>query len=265
MHQDTNKDLGQHWLNDWEVLNSIVTLAAISPDDTLLEIGPGLGSLTRLLVEKAGQVVAVEFDQSLIAGLVKQFGDNEKVTIVNEDIRRFDLTTLPTNYKCVANIPYYLTSFLIRLISQSPNPPSIATLLVQQEVAERLAAREGQMSILGVIAQTYWSISLGPIVNAELFTPPPKVNSQVIKLVRREKPLFPNGLEKEYIQLIKIGFSQKRKTLLNSLSAGLRLDKVTIRQHMLKVKLDLGVRAQELNLDQWSKLTAQIFINIDNK
>jgi 16S rRNA (adenine1518-N6/adenine1519-N6)-dimethyltransferase len=260
-----NKDLGQHWLNDMAVLESIIQLADTNQEDAILEIGPGLGSLTELLTKNAGKVVAVEFDQSLIAGLEQRFSSNDKITIINEDIRRFDLTSLPTGYKCVANIPYYLTSFLVRLISQSSNPPFLAVLLVQQEVAERLAAKEGQMSILAVIAQTYWLTSLGPLVNAELFTPPPKVNSQVIKLVRRKQPLLPTGLEKEYIQLVKIGFSQKRKTLLNSLSGGLHLDKLTVRRYIASTKLDLSVRAQELSLDQWGQLTEAIFRNKDNK
>lgn len=260
-----NKELGQHWLNDTEVLKAIVNLADINSTDTLLEIGPGMGSLTELLIKKAAKVVAVEFDQNLIPWLEQRFINNSKLKITNEDIRRYDLTALPVNYKCVANIPYYLTSYLIRLICQSSNPPLLAVLLIQQEVAQRLVAEQGQMSILAVITQTYWLTYLGPVVAAELFTPPPRVNSQVIKLVRREKALFPKGLEKEYIQLVKIGFSQKRKTLLNSLSGGLHLDKESLRQLLAKTKLDPGVRPQELDIAAWNRLTQELFRNKNNK
>ena len=144
------KDLGQHWLTDRETLKSIVELAQLAEDELVLEIGPGLGDLTEVLLDSTNNVIAVEFDESLISGLKQRF-NGSTVLIENKDIRRFNLTKLPKGYKVVANIPYYLTSYLIRLLSQSPNPPSLAVLLIQQEVAERLAAKPGQMSIIGTI------------------------------------------------------------------------------------------------------------------
>jgi len=260
-----NKDLGQHWLNDRASLEMIIDLADLSLNDTVLEIGPGQGSLTELLVKKAARVVAVEVDSSLIIDLKKRFINEPHLEIVSQDIRHYDLTQLPADYKCVANIPYYLTSYLIRLLSQSLNPASSAVLLVQREVAERLTAQPGQMSVLAIMAQVYWQVELGPIIRAELFSPAPKVDSRIIKLVRRPHTLMPLGLEKEFMWLVKIGFSQKRKTLLNSLSAGLRIDKELARSYLSSIGLDAAIRAQALDIVSWQELSQLIFGNEHNK
>lgn len=255
------KELGQHWLNDQTSLDSIVQFADLNLSDTVLEIGPGQGSLTNLLAKNVARVVAVEVDDLLIDRLKSRFSNQSKVEIVSQDIRNYNLSLLPPNYKCVANIPYYLTSYLIRLLSQSTNQAKVVVLLVQREVAERITAKPGKMSILAVMAQAYWLVELGPIIRAELFNPPPKVDSRIIKMIRRDASLTPQGLEKEFMQIVKVGFSQKRKTLLNSLSAGLNKDKLTIRTILTKVGLNSNIRAQSLSLDEWNKLTIEIFKN----
>jgi len=247
------KSLGQHWLDDPESLHAMLAAADVQPEDTVLEVGPGLGSLTKLLVESADQVVAVEFDEALATGLSERVkADNFRV--VHQDILRFDLTTLPPDYKVVANIPYYLTSKLVRVLSESPNPPLIAALLIQKEVAERLAAKPGQLSILGVTAQCFWEVSLGMSVPAELFTPAPRVDSQIAVLQRRPAPLYPDVDTKQIFRIVKAGFGEKRKTLLNSLSAGLHLDKATVRDWLDSAGIDPQLRAQNLSLDDWHKL-----------
>lgn len=247
------KSLGQHWLTDEMSLHSMLLAADVQPEDTVLEIGPGLGPLTALLVDSANQVVAVEFDADLARGLAARVpADNLRV--VQQDILRFDLTTLPPEYKVVANIPYYLTSKLVRILSESANPPSVAALLVQKEVAERLAAKPGQLSILGVTSQYYWEVSLDEVVPAELFTPPPKVDSQIVVLRRRDTPLFPDVDTREYFRIVKAGFGEKRKTLLNSLSAGLHLDKETVKSWLEAAGINPGLRAQALSLEDWHKL-----------
>lgn len=247
------KDLGQHWLTDKDTLKSIVDLAEISEDEVVLEIGPGLGDLTEILLDSTNNVIAVEFDESLIEGLRQKF-KNTTLQIENEDIRKFNLTRLPKGYKVVANIPYYLTSYLIRLLSQSSNPPDVAVLLIQQEVAERLAAKPGQLSVIGIMAQIYWDIEIGPIVPPTMFTPPPKVNSQVIRLTRKAKTDIPNLFERDFFRLVKIGFSQRRKTLNNNLSAGLHISKDEARKLTDSVGLKPGVRAQELTIVDWKNL-----------
>ena len=252
------KTLGQHWLNDRAVLESICALAQVNEGDTVLEIGPGLGSLTELLIEYAGKVVAVELDSKLISRLQDRFKNEAKLTVENQDIRNFNLGSLPKEYKVVANIPYYLSSYLIRLLSESLNPPRSAVLLVQKEVAQRLAAMPGKLSLLGVIAQTYWQVELGSIVGAAMFTPPPKVDSQLVKLSRRDTPLYPSGLEKEYLSIVKAGFSQKRKTLVNNLSQRLHISKLDAKHLIEPLGLNELARAQELSISQWAELTLNI-------
>jgi 16S rRNA (adenine1518-N6/adenine1519-N6)-dimethyltransferase len=247
------KSLGQHWLTDEISLQAMLLAADVQPEDMVLEIGPGLGPLTALLVGAASSVTAVEFDEELARGLAKRVpADNLRV--VRSDILRFDLTALPPDYKVVANIPYYLTSKLVRVLSESSNPPLVAALLVQKEVAERLAAKPGQLSILGVTSQYYFEVSLGPVVKAELFTPPPKVDSQIVVLKRRTEPLFDDVDTRDFFRLVKAGFGEKRKTLLNSLSAGLHLEKSAVKTWLDSAGVNPQLRAQNLSLDEWHDL-----------
>lgn len=247
------KSLGQHWLTDLDSLNAMCEAAQVSLTDTILEIGPGLGTLTELLVESAEQVVAVEFDEKLAKELPKRVpADNLKVT--TQDILQFDLTNMRPDYKVVANIPYYLTSKLIRTLSESTNRPICAAILVQKEVAQRVNAGPGSMSLLSVTAQFYWETSLDILVPARLFTPPPKVDSQILVLKRRDAPLFDDVDPKDFFRLVKAGFSNRRKTLHNSLSAGLHLPKQEISQLLESANLKPNSRPQELSLEQWHAL-----------
>ncbi len=247
------KSLGQHWLDDTASLEGICQAADIQPDDTILEIGPGPGSLTKLLVKKAGRVIAVEFDTNLAADLPSRVkADN--LEVIEQDILSFYLTSLPQDYKIVANIPYYLTSNLIRAISETPNPPASATILVQKEVAQRVAAEPGAMSILSVTAQFYWQVGLGQIVPAELFTPPPKVDSQVLLLNRRPELLFPDVDTKTFFRLVKAGFAQRRKTLLNSLSSGLHIDRDKVEDICQQANIEPARRPQTLSLKEWHQI-----------
>lgn len=246
----TKKSLGQHWLDDAASLQAMCDAAQVTSGDTVLEIGPGPGALTQLLVERAGHVTAVEFDERLANDLPKRVPVNN-LDVVQQDILSFDLTTMPAPYQVVANIPYYLTSNLIRVLSETPNPPERAAILIQKEVAERVAAEPGSMSILSVTAQIYWEVSLGTIVPAKFFTPPPKVDSQILILRRRTSPLFADLDLPVYFKIVKAGFSQKRKTLLNSLSGGLQLDKQSVRALCEQAGIDSGRRAQTLSLEDW--------------
>lgn len=247
------KSLGQHWLTDAESLQAICDSADLSSNDTVLEIGPGMGHLTNLLVKKVAQVIAVELDKELAEALPSQVAA-PNLQIVNQDILSFDLTSLPSNYKIVANIPYYLTSHLIRIISESANPPRLAVLLVQKEVAQRVCAEPGDMSLLSITAQFYWQTSLGRIINAKLFTPPPKVDSQILILESPTSDSFPDVDTKTYFRVVKAGFSGRRKTLLNSLSAGLRLPKAEVAGLLKLSEIDSGTRAQNLSLKDWYRV-----------
>jgi 16S rRNA (adenine1518-N6/adenine1519-N6)-dimethyltransferase len=254
------KSLGQHWLHDEDTLDAIADCANVQAGDAVLEVGPGLGTLTRRLLSRGAHVTAVEFDTDLARKLVKLQDEptDGSLEIVNEDILRFDLTQLEPGYKVVANIPYYLTSNLIRVMTESTNPFGTAAILIQKEVAERAAAKPGQMSLLSVSAQYYCEVSLGPVVPADLFTPPPKVDSQVLVLAYRNEPLYPDVDTKLFFRIVHAGFSQKRKTLENALCAGLAIPKEQARQFCEAAGVAPGNRAQALALDDWYKLYKEI-------
>lgn len=251
------KSLGQHWLTDFNALSAMCDAVDVKNGDTILEIGPGLGTLTELLVERADKVIAVEFDEQLAKDLPKRVPESN-LEVITQDILRFDFTSMTAGYKLVANIPYYLTSNLIRVISESSNPPLAAAILIQKEVAQRVAAKPGQMSLLSVTAQYYWEASLGIVMPAALFTPPPKVDSQILILKRRGTPLFDVIDEKQYFRLVKAGFSNRRKTLLNSLSGGLQLEKPAVAELLARAGVTPTARPQELSLQEWYAIyTAQ--------
>lgn len=250
---ETNKALGQHWLTDVAALKSIAEAADISDEDIVVEIGPGPGTLTQILVQRANQVVAVEFDAKLARELPRRVTANN-LTVVTQDILSFDFSSLPPHYKVVANIPYYLTSNLIRVLSETANPPQTAVMLIQKEVAERVTAQPGSLSLLSVTAQFYWQVSLGALVPSELFTPPPKVDSQVLIMKFQTEPLFPDVDPKAFFRLVKAGFGQRRKTLLNSLSGGLHLNKASVLQLCVTARINPQRRAQTLNLNEWNDL-----------
>jgi 16S rRNA (adenine1518-N6/adenine1519-N6)-dimethyltransferase len=247
------KSLGQHWLYDQASLQAMCVAADVKAGDVILEIGPGLGTLTELLVKQAKQVITVEFDEKLAAGLPRKV-PSDNLMVIQQDILSFDFTSLPAGYKIVANIPYYLTSHLIRVISETPNPPQTAVLLVQKEVAKRVAARPGDMSLLSVTAQFYWRVSVALEVPARLFTPPPKVDSQILVLERRTSPQFADVDTKDFFRMVKAGFSQRRKTLLNSLSGGLHRSRDEVQAICSAGSLDPGRRAQTLSLEEWHVL-----------
>jgi 16S rRNA (adenine1518-N6/adenine1519-N6)-dimethyltransferase len=253
-----NKSLGQHWLTDFSSLSAMCDAVSVQDGDVVLEVGPGLGSLTELLVERADRVIAVEFDKKLAAELPRRVPESN-LEVVSQDILSFDLTNLPNYYKLVANIPYYLTSNLIRVLSESSNPPVAAAILIQKEVAERVAAKPGDMSLLSITAQYYWETSLGIVMPARLFTPPPKVDSQILILNRRPTPLFPDVEPKQFFRLVKAGFSNRRKTLHNSLSGGLQLDKPTVLELLTAAGIKPTSRPQELSLEKWHDLYVTVY------
>lgn len=259
MATQPKKELGQHWLHDAASLNAMIEMAEVSAEDNVLEIGPGLGTLTAHILAAGARLQAVEYDRDLYVKLGNQaeklFKQNVKrLELINQDILQFDLTSMPPDYKVVANIPYYLTSHLIRILSETSNQPQSITLLIQKEVAQRIAAGPGDMSMLTVTAQMYYEPALGPLVPAELFTPPPKIDSQIIHLQRRNQPLFTDLDPKLLFRVVKAGFSNRRKTLLNSLSAGLHITKDEARDLLDQSHINPGHRPQELDLDDWIKI-----------
>ena len=265
-----NKSLGQHWLRDREILDAIAFSAEIEDGDFVLEIGPGLGTLTSSLLKfagKKGQVLSVEFDENLAKKLPAQF-PGKNLEIINADFLDFDLSKLPKNYKVAANVPYYITSKIVEKLLTSKNKPSVSALLVQKEVAERMAAKAGELSILAIASQIYAEVSLDILVPREFFTPPPKVDSQVVVLKSREHNLIEifnskNSCEiseREFFRIIKAGFAAKRKKIAKSLSANLAISKERIAEILEKCEISPDLRAQDLEIEEWLKI-AKIFYN----
>jgi len=249
-----NKSLGQHWLHDRNVLSNIADQAELTSDDTVLEIGPGQGTLTSELLRRAGKVMAVEFDSELARKLPAQF-PGKNLEVLTDDILKFDLSKLPKNYKVVANIPYYITNKIVQMLMTAKNKPQLVVLLVQKEVAQRLAAKPGKMSILSVSAQVFAEVTLGEVVSAKLFTPSPKVDSQIVILRIRKTPIFAEIKETDFFRVVKAGFSSKRKKLRSSLAGGLKLPKDKIEDILGKAVISPNVRAESLTLDDWVRLT----------
>lgn len=250
-----DKNLGQHWLFDKTALRHIVELAKIKKGETVLEIGPGLGTLTHELLVAGAKVIAVELDESLAAELEDRFAE-KNFELRLESILKFDFGTMPKGYKIVANIPYYLTSHLLRLICESNNKPNCAVLLVQKEVAERVSAIPGEMSLLAVSVQTYARTSLGDIVPAKLFSPPPKVDSRVLILEFLHNTLV--GDTTKFFRVVKAGFSQARKKLRSSLAGGLQISPAEADELLQSAEIDPSRRAQTLSIEEWKKLSSLI-------
>lgn len=247
------KALGQHWLSDRPALESIADAADVGSGDTVLEIGPGLGTLTDILLEKGAGVTALEFDHELVSGLQKKYHGQDQIRIEEGDIREYDFAAMPSGYKIVANIPYYLTANLFRALIDTTHKPVAASLLVQKEVAERVAAKPGKLSFVAVALQLFYEVSLGELVPAYLFTPPPKVDSQVLILEQRSAPLFPDLDIEQFFTLVKAGFEQRRKKLKTSLLTGVSSG-VVVGDALESAEISPDARAQELSLAQWHKL-----------
>ena len=244
-----DKSLGQNFLVEPEVLQTIVDSAALTNEDTVLEIGPGLGFLTEQLSARAKRVVAIETDERMVSHLTKT---DSMVELRHEDILQSELSDL-TDFKVVANIPYYITSPIFRKILSLKDKPSSITALVQKEVAERICAAPGKMSVLALSIQYYAKPQLVRMVPADSFVPAPKVDSAVLHVEVYERPAF-EADEKKLFQLIKAGFGEKRKMLRNSLAGGLHLETDQVLGLLKEAKLPDTARAQELSLSDWEKL-----------
>jgi 16S rRNA (adenine1518-N6/adenine1519-N6)-dimethyltransferase len=276
-HLYTNKSLGQNFLVDNEALEKIVNAGEIKPTDTVLEIGPGMGVLTEKLAEKAGKVIAIELDKKLYELLVesrKLKVESGNLQIINANALDFDLSSLKAkSYKLIANIPYYITSKILEKFLIAENKPESIVLLVQKEVAERICAKPGDMSVLSISVQAFGEPEVVDIIKAESFFPAPKVDSAILKVKSIKWPHFAEATrgkkvesvgEKDFFRTVKIGFAARRKTLLNNLSAGFCVDKGTILNILKNVKLNENIRAQELSISAWEQLTTEL-INLNSK
>jgi len=250
------KSLGQNFLLDEHALQMVVDAAQIDPQEVVLEIGPGLGSLTCYLAARARSVVAVELDTRLIPPLVQVLGQFPNVRLVQGDILALDPMALVSSqeYLVVANIPYYITSSLIRHLLEAQVTPSRMILTVQQEVARRICALPGEMSLLALSVQVYGSPRILAHIPASAFYPPPNVDSSVLRIDLYPTPLIPVSQLDAFFKLIKAGFSQKRKTLRNALSAGLRLSPSQVEALLLSSHIDPMHRAETMDIPEWRQV-----------
>lgn len=250
------KSLGQNFLIDPTALEKIVQAAGIG-SSAVLEVGPGLGSLTRVLAQAAGRVVAVELDNALIPVLEDVLGGMPNVEIVHGDILELDPARLmgPGEYAVVANIPYYITSALIRHLLEAEVKPSRLVLTVQREVAERIVAGPGEMSLLALGVQVYGQPKIVARIPAGAFYPPPNVDSGVVRVDLYAEPAIPPGQIETFFRLAKAGFGQKRKTLRNSLSAGISWPATQTAALLESAGIDPQRRAETLSMDEWRGLT----------
>jgi len=251
-----HKGLGQSFLQDPLALEKIVSAAEIQPTDTVLEIGPGLGSLTRYLAVSAREVIAVELDPNLLPPLKAVLSPYQNVRFVHGDILELSLKYLiaEKNYLVVANIPYYITSAVIRHLLEGEAKPRRIVLTIQKEVAQRICALPGDMSLLALSVQVYGKPRIVARIPAGAFFPAPKVDSAVLSVDIYPTPLIKPELLDTFFQLIKAGFSQKRKTLRNSLSSGLHISPAETANLLTRANIDPQRRAETLSIEEWEHL-----------
>jgi 16S rRNA (adenine1518-N6/adenine1519-N6)-dimethyltransferase len=261
-----DKRLGQNFLIDPAALQTVVDAAGISPDDAILEIGPGLGGLTRYLAQAGRQVVVVELDERLLPPLQEVLRPFQNVRVVHGDILELDPAELmapalsevdgerPPGYVVAANIPYYITSPLIRHLLEGTLPPQRLTLTLQAEVAERICAGPGQMSLLAIGVQVYGRPQVAARIPAGAFYPVPQVDSAVVRVEPYPQPLFPVPVLDEVFRLAKAGFSQKRKMLRNALAGGLGIPTAQAQELLRSAAIDPTRRAETLSLEEWGRL-----------
>lgn len=251
-----NKRLSQHFLFDWAALERVVAAAELSSQDTVLEVGAGIGSLTRRLAMQAREVVAVEIDQRLIAALQEVTAGRSNVRVVLGDILTLDLQALVCGmpYLVVANIPYAITSLLIRRLLGAAFPPRRLVLTVQREVGERVVAPAGEMSLLALSVRLYGQPRLMGVLPAAAFEPPPQVDSAILRIDRHPSPVLGPSQVPMLFALARAGFGQKRKQLRNALSTGLDLPVGQVVEGLRQAGIEPSLRAQELDLAAWLRL-----------
>jgi 16S rRNA (adenine1518-N6/adenine1519-N6)-dimethyltransferase len=251
------KGLAQHFLVDGSVLKKIVAAAEITLSDTVIEVGPGLGVLTQTLVEQAAKVIAIELDNHLVEILRVHFNDSNKVTVINEDVLKVNLSDLlgkQSDYKVVANLPYYITSAVIRHFLEASVQPKLMVLMVQQEVAKQITAKPGEMSLLSVSVQLYGKPAIVSKISARCFYPAPEVDSAILKIEVYPQLKVQTDDIAGFFNLVRAGFSANRKQLANSLANGLKAPKSDIIPILEQAEIEPRRRAETMTIEEWALL-----------
>jgi len=269
------KGLGQHFLIDEEVLKLITSAAELAPTDVVIEIGPGLGVLTRELARQAGWVITIELDNELAAILKQTLASFNNVAIINEDVLSIDPAALlrgqkarfppaigsPFSYKVVANLPYYITSPVLRHFLEASVKPQMMVVMVQKEVGEAIVAKPGQMSLLSISVQFYGEPEIVSYVPARCFYPAPEVDSAILRVKLYPQPAVAVTDKESFFGLVRAGFSASRKQIVNSLAQGLGLTKAKVLPLLEKASIVPQRRAETLTLDEWAQLW-QVFTRV---
>jgi len=259
------KGLGQHFLVDEEVLGLIVSAAQLTPTDAVMEIGPGLGVLTRELAGQAGRVVAIELDNKLADILRETLASFSNVTIINEDVLKIDPAALlreqfppevsdSLGYKVVANLPYYIASPVLRHFLEASVKPQVMVVMVQKEVAEEIVAQPGRMSLLSISVQLYGQPTIIGYVPARCFYPAPEVDSAILRIAVYPEPAVEIADKESFFALVRAGFSAPRKQIANSLAQGLGVSKAEAVSLLAGANIVPQRRAETLTLEEWAQL-----------
>lgn len=253
------KSLGQNFLKDDGIIEEIFSIAQVTEADWVMEVGPGTGALTTKLAARAEKLLAIELDHELVERLQKHFVDSKSVSILEGNILDMHLDEILRSsgfsehpYKVIANIPYYITAPIIRTLLSLLVQPQSLTLMVQKEVAERLSAKPGDMSLLSVMAQYYASVEERLFVPKEAFDPVPKVDSAVVHIVPKRRYDAEN--DRRVFRLARAGFAARRKTLANNLATSFSVSRETVEARLQQLGLRPDIRAQALSVDDWEQL-----------
>lgn len=257
------KSLGQNFLHDESIIEAILKVAEVGPEDHIFEIGPGTGALTQRLVPQAAHVVAVELDHALVLRLEQHFVESQGISILEGNVLDMNLNEVLKHagcqsgqYKVIANIPYYITAPIVRTLLSLKLQPKSLTLMVQKEVAERMTAKPGEMSLLSLMVQYYSDARIAFLVPREAFEPEPAVESAVIHLI--PKRVFDGTADRTLFRLARAGFAARRKTLVNNLSSSLGMSREKIEALLIEQGLRTDIRAQALSVSDWEKLAVKL-------
>jgi 16S rRNA (adenine1518-N6/adenine1519-N6)-dimethyltransferase len=253
------KSLGQHFIRDIKIINKIIAESEIKKDSIVIEIGPGEGIFTEELIKKSKKVISIEKDENLSRKLKEKFENHIKkgnFDVINADILEAELENLVSDdFILVGNIPYYITGAIFRKIFEGKKLPKSITFVVQKEVAERIVAKNKKESILSISIKAYGDVSLGSIIKAGSFFPKPKVDSAIIKIKNISRENFLNIDEKRFFDIVKAGFSHKRKILLKNIKDVLKIDQDKVLKVFEKIGLDKNSRAEDLDIKTWLKIS----------
>jgi len=248
-----SKRLGQTFLIDKNVIKKVIRTANLQPEDIVLEIGPGFGALTQEIAKKVKKVIAVEKDKKICKILRGTLKDFSNIDIINKDILRYKLQV--TNYKIVANLPFYITAPTIRMFLENKHPPKKMVLIIQKEVAQRICAKPPEMNILAVSVQFYGNPKIIGYISKKSFHPQPKIDSAIIRIIPRKSAYNTISFRKRFFKIVKAGFSHPRKQLANNLLNKLKLNKEQINSWLKKNNIQPNQRAENLTMENWIKLT----------